>query len=481
MKSPAIEHLLSSLGRWRFGRLLLQISLLAAGSFLFSRIALSLAERYGLDVRWILLPLIGPVVLVLAARAILNFRSNTRARLARELDDSYLLKDRLSTYVQLKNSEHPFLEPIIHETEAHIQGLSVLRCASFLDGTKAPLCFAILPALALVALPFLPASQSVADRIDQHHRIVQEAKKLQTEAKKLESNPDPDLKKLAGELDQLAKELEKPTTPAAEALKKMNAMQDRLEDAQKQADKSKRDALTEELNKLAKEGKKSGDLSDDQKKQIQEAAKELEKMLADKDFQSGKEMQQALKDGKLSREQMEKMKKSIEDYKSRQEETEKRMAELQKSLESAKKSTSAGKHQVVYNSKLDDRKVETGKSGVDDGPGTTNKDVGPQKFDTHKQGKGEYAEDKTKAEYEQIYKGQREKAGSDPLFLNGQWDPENARYTKIRTFGLNSDTETSGGVQENVLQNDAESVIHKEKVPASYRNLVKKYFESIQQ
>lgn len=481
MKSPAVERILSSLSKWRFGRLVLQIALLAAGSYFFSRIALGLADLYVLDVRWMVLPLIGPVVLFLAARAILHFRSNTPDKLARELDDFYLLKDRLSTYVQFKNSEHPFLQPLIHETETQIQRLSVLRCASFLDGTRAPLCFAILPALMLAVLPFLPVSPSVADRIEQHRRIVQEAKKLQTEAKQLESNPDRDVKKLAGELDQLAKELEKPSTAPAEALKKMNAMQDRLDDAQKQADKSKRDALTEELNKLAKEGKRSGELSDDQKKQIQQAEKELEQMLADKDFQSGKEIQQALKEGKLSREQMEKMKKSIEDYKSRQEETEKRMAELQKSLESAKKSATAGKHQVVYNSKLDDRKVETGKSGVDDGPGTTNKDVGPQKFDTHKQGKGEYAEDKTRAEYEQLYKGQREKAGSDPLFLNGQWDPENARYTKIRTFGLNSDTETSGGVRESVLQNDAESVIHKEKVPASYRNVVKKYFESIQQ
>lgn len=481
MKSPAIEGLLSRLGRWRAGRLLLQISLLAAGSVLFSRIALDIAQRYVLDVRWILLPLMGPVVLFLAARAILRFRAGTGEKFARELDDFHALKDRLSTYVQLKNSEHPFLQPLIQETEAQIQNLSVVRCASLLEGTKAPLCFAILPALALAAIPFLPVSPSVADRIEQHRRIVQEAKKLQTEAKKLESNPDPDLKKLAGDLDQLSRELDKPTTTPAEALKRMNAMQDRLQDAQKRADKSKRDALSEELDKLAKEGKKSGELSEDQKKQIQETSKELEQMLADKDFQSGKELQQALKEGKLSREQMEKMKKSIEDYKSRQQEAEKRMAELQKSLESAKKSASAGKHQVVYNSKLDDRKVETGKSGVDDGPGTTNKDVGPQKFDTHKQGKGEYAEDKTKAEYEQLYKGQREKAGSDPLFLNGQWDPENARYTKIRTFGLNSDTETSGGVQESVLQNDAESVIHKEKVPASYRNVVKKYFESIQQ
>ncbi len=57
---------------------------------------------------------------------------------------------------------------------------------------------------------------------------------------------------------------------------------------------------------------------------------------------------------------------------------------------------------MTTDSRIKDRDIEKGGGGVDDGPGTTNKDVGPQHFSTKKQGGGEYAEDKTKAEYEQL-------------------------------------------------------------------------------
>jgi hypothetical protein len=117
---------------------------------------------------------------------------------------------------------------------------------------------------------------------------------------------------------------------------------------------------------------------------------------------------------------------------------------------------------------------------VEDGPGTTNLDIGPHRFDTKKTGKSEYAEDRTKAEYEKRYKGQRIEAENESLFLNGKWNSsEESRYVRVRTFGLPSAAQVDGAGQAPAEQDPNESAISKEKIPASYQKLVKKYFESI--
>ena len=479
-----IERLIGRLRMLHFVRLIVQLAFLSAGVILVFSLASAIAEKYLWKYWWAAAWLPTAAALFLGTRAVASFFSDKRSKLAQELDSRNRLKDRLTTYVQLRDSKHPFLAPLIEETEARLNGATAMDPASLRRGSGGPLLFAVIPALLLAVLPFLPVPESLAERIDQHRRIVQEARKLQTEAQKLEKEAEklPGLKPFVAELDQLARDLQKPSVDPAEALKKMNSAQDRLKDAGKEVEKSQREGLSKNLDRLSREGGTSGDLSESERKQMQEAARELEKALADQNLEGGKEAMEALKSGQVSPEQMEKMKQALEKYKNEQAETQKRMAELQQSMENAKKGAASGKKCVVYNSKIDDRKVDTGKSGVDDGPGTTNKDAGPSKFDTRKQGKGQYAEDRTRADYEQLYKGQRENAGSDPLFLNGQWDPENARFTRIRTFGVDSESGSSGnGSQETVVQSDAESVIRKEQIPASYRNLVKKYFETVKE
>lgn len=482
MKSPAIERLLSFVRGLQLVKMILQLALAGAGFCFLVLISTAVSEKYLISYSWILPAACAPLMVFLAVRSFYQFFSATRERSAAWVDRRFGLKDRLSTYVQLANSDHPFLQPLIEETIPRMNNISAWRCASFSRGSRSPLLFAAIPAILLGVLPYLPVSQSIATRVEQHKRIAEQSKKLTEQAAKLEKlePKNPEINKLSGEMRRLAAELQKPSTTTAEALKKLNAGQQRISDTQKQIDKSSRDELSRQLNEMAKDGKPPEDLSEAQKKQIQDAAKELAHTLSENKLEGGEELDQALKSGKMSKEQIDKMKSAIERYQQQKAQADQRMAELQKSLENTKKSATGTKSKVVYNSKIDDRRMETGKSGVDDGPGTTNKDVGPQKFDTQKHGKGEYAQDKTKAEYEQLYKGERTKAGDDPLFLNGQWDPENARFTKIRTFGMNSDSELSGGMQETVVQNDAESVIRKEKIPASYRNVVKKYFESIQ-
>jgi hypothetical protein len=124
--------------------------------------------------------------------------------------------------------------------------------------------------------------------------------------------------------------------------------------------------------------------------------------------------------------------------------------------------------------------MEKKKGGVQDGPGTTNKDVGPQKFDTHKDGKSEYIEDRTKAKYEELYKGQRENVKTEPLFLDNKWnDDSDRRYVNIRTFGVNKDSNAGANGAAANGQDSQESAIRKERIPASYGKIVKQYFESI--
>jgi hypothetical protein len=170
----------------------------------------------------------------------------------------------------------------------------------------------------------------------------------------------------------------------------------------------------------------------------------------------------------------------LKDYQENKNSRVQQMAELQESLQNAQKGMTGGKHKVVYNSEVKDRDIEKSKGGVSDGPGTTNKDVGPSHFDTKKDGKGEYAEDRTRSKYEQIYSGQRENVGKDPMFLGSKWDAEKSRYVRVRTFGESNEPQILGGDATSAQQSEAESIVGKEKIPASYRDIILRYFESIE-
>jgi len=174
------------------------------------------------------------------------------------------------------------------------------------------------------------------------------------------------------------------------------------------------------------------------------------------------------------------MKKALKEYQGNKKSRDQQMAELQESLQNAQKGMTGGKHKIVYNSQVDDRDIEKSRGGVNDGPGTTNKDMGPGHFDTKKDKKSEYAEDRTKAKYEQIYSGQREKVGKDPMFLGSKWDAEKSRYVRVRTFGESNEPQILGGDASTAKQSEAESIVGKEKIPASYRDIILRYFESIE-
>jgi hypothetical protein len=213
---------------------------------------------------------------------------------------------------------------------------------------------------------------------------------------------------------------------------------------------------------------------------LEKEAAELNEALEKEGLEGGEELQQQLENGKLSRQDIEKMKKALQQYQEGKKSRHQQMAELQESIEAARKGMTGGKPKVTYNSKIKDRDIEKSKGGVNDGPGTTNKDIGPSHFDTKKEGPSKYAEDRTKDNYEQLYSGQREKVGKDPMFLGSKWDAEKSRYVRVRTFGQTNEPQILGGNSGTAQQNEAESIVGKEKIPASYRDIILRYFESIE-
>ena len=227
---------------------------------------------------------------------------------------------------------------------------------------------------------------------------------------------------------------------------------------------------------------KSTDAGQAGKQELEQLEKELKDSLENGQPLNEKLVKDAIQKGQFSKEQMQKMKKALEDFQRDRAESKRMLAEMQKALQNTQKGVASDKPNVTFDSKLKDRDLEKSDGGVEDGPGTTNQDIGPHVFDTKKKKQGEYTQDRTKAGYENIYKGERQEAGKDPLFLENQWnDSVDPKYTNIRTFGQNSDPNVTVSNPGDVTQNTAESEIRKEKVPASFQKIVKEYFESIQE
>jgi len=450
---------------------------LAAGWTIW-KLSIQIEEKY-LFHQPVAIPLVvvGAILLLLSRSVVLYLLEN-KHRMARRLDRTYLLQDRLTTYVELRDSAHPFLAPLAGETENRITGIPAWRAAQMQRGLAPPIVFLLLTLFAIAVLPYLPVPQTVIAVKQQRKQIQQQAKVLVQEIAKLEKEniKQPELKKLLEQSRKTAKELEKPDTDPVEALKRLNALQEKSKSTNQELQKSLTEKLKRDLSETAI-GKQAKDLADAER--ILEMAREFQQGL-EKDFH-GKEIEGSGKQGQLSQKEINQMKQALKKYDAEKAQSEKTLAQLQRSLENAKDKIGSQKEAYVTDSRLRERDLERGKAGVNDGPGTTNLDVGPQSFDTSKKTPGTSMEDRTKAEYEKSYKGEREKAASDPLYLNSRWnDAGNPGYTRIRTFGLESSKESRNISSQPVSQDSDETQIQKEKVPASYRKIVKQYFESIE-
>ncbi|PWT90476.1 MAG: hypothetical protein C5B54_07085 [Acidobacteria bacterium] len=484
MRSNRLESLLRGIRRFAFLRLLIHLFLLCIGIILIQKLTVAVAEKYLFYYPIPTFIVAGAIFLIIGVRCIGMYLRETDRFIAERLDRQFVLKDRLSTYVDLRDSNHPFLNALAENTIASTSELHLFRSSDVQRGLGLPMAITALLALVLLTLPYLPVPESISQRKEEVKQIRVEAKKMELAVTKLlQENPQaPELKALLKEMEKTARELQTPQTDKVEALKKLNALQDKLEQQREKYKNSQRESLASKLDEITKSQSSSVSLSEAEKKEAEKLARELQNETGIQDQLHSQEISKAIQDQHMSKADLEKLKKALEDYKAQKQQSEKLAAEMQKSLEQRQKGMTSGDRKITMNSRVSDRDIEKSKGGVDDGPGMTNQDIGPQHFDTKKTNAGSYEEDRTKAEYEKLYKGQRENDGKDPLFLNSEWNQSgDPQYMHIRSFGLDSNPAVTGGANGMSAQNSSESEVRKEKIPASYQGIVKKYFESIQQ
>lgn len=480
MRSEKLDKLLNSIRMWRTMRFGLHLLLLLISAVLIFELNRKIADKYLFYHPVLIFVLSAGIILLLAVLSLRLFLRDNERSLASELDHDYKLKDRLNTYLELRDSSHPFLPALIHESEAHLPDTQFMRSARLQEGSAAPLLLTSLLIVAIATFSYWPVSATTSARVEQHRQIKTASQKFQKELQNIQksSNITPEIKKLSQDFLKSVEHMNKPDVDPAKALQKMNEMNQQLKNLNQQLEKQQKDAFAQSLKSM-KDSDTKGQAGKNQD-QLEKEAADLKEELEKEGLQGGEELRQKMENGKLSQQDLDKMKKALKEYRENKKSRDQQMAELQESLQNAQKGMSGGKHKVVYNSEVKDRDIDKAKGGVDDGPGTTNKDMGPQHFDTKKQGKSEYAEDRTKAKYEQIYSGQREKVGKDPMFLGSKWDAEKSRYVHIRTFGESNEPQILGGDASTAQQSEAESIVGKEKIPASYRDIILRYFESIE-
>ena len=482
MKAKTIDELLVRISRLRIICLVLTILMLGFSAILIRKAALLTADRY-LPAQGILLAiLLSAALLFLVTWTIVRYRYHTVRKIAMQLDSRYQLKDRLSTYMEIRDQDHPFLKALTHDLEQHLGAIRIWHRTEVQRLIGGPSVFLCLMILACITIPLLPVPSSIQSRQQDLRQVHQAAKQLESDINKLtkEKEESAELKKFLQQALQEAKKLQEPNIDKADALARLNALKNQLNQLSGKMGDAKQQDLAAMAQQLKEDASKTAASNPDAAKAMDEMAKQIEQSLAQRDsnFRSGKEGSTSQKS--FSMNDPDKWKKALEDYKKQSADRDKRLAEMQRSLDNAKKCMAGGSHQIVKDSRIPDREIEKGGASVDDGPGTTNQDVGPHHFDTKKKGGQSYAEDRTKSDYERIYKGERTRAESDPLFLNSHWNDESeARTENTRGLGLPSPAQVDGHSYGLTVQDQNETEIRKERVPASYRNLVNSYLESI--
>lgn len=237
------------------------------------------------------------------------FKPLNFVELARRLDVSHNLHDRLSTALSMGDATTEFAAAQLRDAASFIEGLEVGKAAPFQRPTDfAPFVVAISVVGLLLALkapehkrelpePFVVSHSEILDSAT----IALEKERLEVIKKELEKFDDPESKELVEEMEKLLIDVENRTISRKEFLERLDKLEKKFFD--KQPDPL--EALAEELKKAAetleKEAKKDLEASPEAKKLVDalkqkdlakaaEAAAELAKKL-EKDEMSAKELE----------------------------------------------------------------------------------------------------------------------------------------------------------------------------------------------
>src|SRR5262245_52889084 len=161
MKTSSIDRLLSELEKLRIATLVIQVLLAFAIAFFSWKLLQEVREKYLFEYAAFWFFSTAAIVLFLLTQSVAIYRANTEIQTARRLDEEYQLKDRIGTYVELRNSSHPFLNAIREDTKQHISEVPVWKAAHLERGTVGPLGLCALLILLLAILPYLPVPESI--------------------------------------------------------------------------------------------------------------------------------------------------------------------------------------------------------------------------------------------------------------------------------------------------------------------------------
>ena len=217
------------------------------------------------------------VVLILITQSIAIYRANNEPQRAKCLDHEYQLKDRISTYVELRHGDHPFLQAIEADANRNISNVSAVRAAHMERGTIAPLAFCVLLGLLLIALPYLPVPHAIAQKKAELSQIKTQANLLENQIRRLQKeNPRlPELQKALNDFNKFSKDLQKSTLDRSEAFKKLNAERERLKELEKELRHSQENALASKLQSALEKHQKSTDAGQAGKQELEQLEKEL--------------------------------------------------------------------------------------------------------------------------------------------------------------------------------------------------------------
>jgi hypothetical protein len=343
-----IPHALrATIGRTR-RRLRLQRALEAwtTGGVVWALVATALvylfkAQLIGLDRFWLYQACAGGALLVSGLCAALQ--PIRAARVAKRIDESHALHDRLSTALEFSaaaaGERSDFMRAEIEDAERHAAAVAPRRAAPLawprdiraLGLLAACLAFVVVlrfPVRVPAAVPVKPIAKLVVDPDElEPHRAL--AKELEREAQ--EQN-QPEIQKLASELNKLFDQIQKQELTRKELFAKLAELEKKyldgmegnfdelLKKLKKMGDELKKEKLTEDLSKALRD------------RNLEQAKKELDKLA--KDLEKMKERDKQALAKALSRTAKEKLDESA--LKKKIEENEKQIRRLKKELEKKK-------------------------------------------------------------------------------------------------------------------------------------------------
>ncbi|HET6266188.1 MAG TPA: hypothetical protein VFG11_00595, partial [Acidobacteriota bacterium] len=304
MRATTIGELLVRISRVRTVCLSLAILIFGLSAVLIRKAALLTADRYLPSHGLTLAILLSAALLFLVTSTIVRYRYLTVRRIALLLDTRYQLKDRLTTYMEIRDQDHPFLKALTHDLEQHLGAIRLWNRLELQRLLGGPFVFLCLMILACAVIPLMPVPSSIQAHQQELRQIHQAAKQLESDINKLSEKKEesPELKQFLQQALREAKKLQEPNIDKADALARLNALKTQLNQLSGKLGQASQQDLAAMAQQLKEDASKAGASDPEAAKAMDEMARQIEQSLAqgDSNFRSGKQGSSSQKPGSFS-------------------------------------------------------------------------------------------------------------------------------------------------------------------------------------